>query len=316
MKITTLIPAYKPKYLFELLTALRHQSVKPHKILFSDDSPDGAFSRQLNAPELKVVLSDLDISVVEGPRRGAHANCKHVVETWGGATELFHMLCDDDIIYPSFYERHLQAHQAGEFSSTVSRRWTASEGGQPLRDPPVPPAVGQHPQRMLVLDAGVLFAQTAALGWNWLGEVSNTVMRAELGEKLRVPELGGISYAGLEDMGTYLHGTLSRPLCFINEHLGYFRLNPGQNTQQLQGREVKRSHLAWFALAIAGRRLGKLQPAQVAECAGNMGQLVLGRYALAEDMAVFCGLIPALAGGEPGAEDRFLDAWAAYLAVP
>lgn len=312
MKITTLIPAYKSKYLFELLAALRHQTVKPHKIIFSDDSPDAAFTRQLNAPDLKALLSDLDISVVQGPRRGAHANCRHIVETWGGETELFHMLCDDDIVYPSFYERHLQAHASGEFSSTVSRRWTAFESGQPMRDLPVPAVIARHPQRMLALDADLMFSQTAAVGMNWLGEVSNTVMRAELGEKLCFPQMSGIPYAGLEDLGTFLFGTLSRPLCYINEHLGSFRTSAEQNSSLPMGRPLKLAHLGYMALSMAGREVGKLTQQQVQSCIAGIVPAVLAHYRQEADMAEMCALLPDLLAAKPLAEARFLDSWRAF----
>jgi hypothetical protein len=35
MQVTTLVPAYRPKVLFELLSSLRRQSVKPAAIVFS-----------------------------------------------------------------------------------------------------------------------------------------------------------------------------------------------------------------------------------------------------------------------------------------
>lgn len=60
MQVTTLVPAYKPKYLFELLSSLRHQTVKPAAIVFSDDSADQAFVRLLEAKPLKSTIADLD----------------------------------------------------------------------------------------------------------------------------------------------------------------------------------------------------------------------------------------------------------------
>ena len=52
MKITTLVPAFKPKYLVQLLLALRHQIVKPALIIFSDDSPGQAFRSALQSRQL------------------------------------------------------------------------------------------------------------------------------------------------------------------------------------------------------------------------------------------------------------------------
>ena len=47
MSFTTLIPAYKAEFLIELLTCIRRQSLKPERIIFSDDSPNNIFQRTL-----------------------------------------------------------------------------------------------------------------------------------------------------------------------------------------------------------------------------------------------------------------------------
>ncbi|MET0518433.1 MAG: glycosyltransferase family A protein, partial [Burkholderiaceae bacterium] len=189
MQFTTLVPAYKPKYLVELLTALRHQTVKPARVIISDDSPDQAFIAALNSEPIRSTVADLNIEVVPGPRSGAYNNFRHLLQLYGGQTELFHLLLDDDIPYPSFYERHLQAHSQATVQCVVSRRWTALESGLPMRDLPVPEALSTHPQRLLALDAPMLFAHTAGLSRNWLGEFSNATFRAGMAPALDDPSL-------------------------------------------------------------------------------------------------------------------------------
>lgn len=316
MQITTLVPAYKPKYLIELLTALRHQTVKPARVIISDDSPDQAFVAMLNAEPLKSLVADLRIEVVAGPRSGAYNNFRHLLRLYreqaGGPTELFHLLLDDDIPYPNFYERHLHAHSQAALGCVVSRRWTALESGQPMRDLPVPPAIGLHPQRMLVLGSEMLFEQTAAVSSNWLGEFSNATFTAALAEQLDDPSMDGICFTGLEDLGAFLKASLGGSLGYINEHLGYFRTSAEQHSANPMGRPMKLAHLAYIALTLAGRRLGKLTAEHAATNLAGLCPLIKLRYGHEQDMAELAALMPALGAGEAGAEDAFLALWHVY----
>jgi len=309
MNITTLVPAYKPKYLVELLTALRHQTVKPARVLFSDDSPGLEFTRLLDSEPIRPLVAELNIEVVEGPHTGGWPNFLHLLEVWGGRTELFHFLLDDDLIYPTFYERHLAAHQGADTLCSVSRRWTALENGQPLRDLGLPDAVARHPHRLLSLPADILFATTVARSANWLGEYSNAVFRAEFAPEVRATAMDGISYIGLEDLGAFLCASLVKPLAYVNETLGSFRMNAEQHSAKPMGRAMKMAHLAYLALAIAARRLGRLSEAECRMVMKSLCPLVAQRYGGEADMAEFSALMPAMAEGGLDAEREFLDLW-------
>lgn len=315
MQFTTLVPAYKPKYLLELLAALRHQTVKPARVIFSDDSPDQAFVAALGREPLRGAIADLNVSVVAGPRNGAYNNFRQLLQLYGGQTALFHLLLDDDIPYPGFYERHLQAHATGQVKCVVSRRWTALESGQPLRDLPVPAAIAQHPQRLLALEADLLFAHTAGASANWLGEFSNATFSADMAPLLDQPELAGHCYTGLEDLGAFLKASLQAPLGYLNEHLGYFRTSAHQHSANPMGRPLKLAHLAYVALTLAGRRLGKLPAARAAANLAGLCPVILQRYGQQADMAGLCALMPGLAASSAEAEQRFLVLWPAYAST-
>jgi glycosyltransferase involved in cell wall biosynthesis len=316
MQFTTLVPAYKPKYLVELLAALRHQTVKPARIIISDDSPDQAFVAALgdNTP-LRQAVADMSVEVVPGPRTGAYDNFRALLQRFGGQTELFHLLLDDDIPYPTFYERHLAAHSHGRLQCAVSRRWTALDSGQPTRDLPVPPAIATHPQRMLALDAKLLFAHTAGVSANWLGEFSNATFHADMAPLLDDPSLDGICFTGLEDLGAFLKASIRAPLGYINEHLGYFRTSAAQHSADPMGRPMKLAHLAYIALTLSGRRLGLLEPAAAQTNLSGLCPVIVERYGEQDDMAALCGVMPALAtGGDEGdrVETEFLALWHVY----
>ena len=317
MQFTTLIPAYKPKYLIELLTSLRHQTVKPARIIFSDDSPDQAFMAALTNEPLKSLVADLNVEVVPGPKIGGYNNFRHLLKLYSahpaGTTELFHLLLDDDIIFPSFYERHLEAHRSAELQCVISRRWTALESGQPSRDDlPVPAILTAHPHRMLALEANMLFAHTAGASKNWLGEFSNTTFRANMALELDDTRMADISFAGLEDLGGFLKASLHGPIGYIQDHLGYFRLSAEQNSANPMGRPLKLAFLAYISLAIAGRKLGHLSVEQSITAVERTCLFIQHHYGREPDMAELCALMPQLASGDSASELEFLKIWQVY----
>jgi hypothetical protein len=306
MQITTLIPAYKSKYLGELLNALRFQTVRPSRVIFSDDSPDEAFLNALNSESIKSVIAELNIEVVKGPRSRPIDNFFQLLDLYGGRTELYHFLLDDDIIYPQFYERHLHGHSRAHAMCSVSRRWTALESGQPVASLTVPPAVNEHAYRLLSLAPENLFPHTVGMGNNWLGELSNAVFRAEMAQDFRESQLNGISFVGLEDIGAFLAASLKAPLVFINEFLGFFRTSPAQHTAQINGRQMKLAHLAWIALAIAARDLGYLSPDQCSNVVRGYSKTILSVYSEEPDLDEICAVAKKLLEGDGESEKTYL----------
>ena len=188
--------------------------------------------------------------------------------------DLVHLLFDDDLLYPDFYERHLTAHRSGNFTCAVSRRWTAIESGQPVARPQVPPELTSHPSRLIAVGPDLIYPSTIPFCRNWLGEFSNSVWRADMREAMERAELNGLSYEGLEDMGMFLTASERGTVCFINEALGAFRHGPEQNTSQLLAPVMMKAHLAWVALAIAARRGGRLDASQARDGIVHLQSLV------------------------------------------
>lgn len=315
MRFTTLIPAYKPKYLLELVLAIRHQKIRPVKIIISDDSPAQEFISILASDSLKELVEELNIQVLPGPRTGAWNNFIHLLKLYQAQepTELFHILLDDDIPYPSFYQRHLEAHSRTRLPCVISKRWTALESGLPIRDDlPVPDAVAGHDQRMLMLDADILFPQTVGFSKNWLGEFSNVTFRAEMASEIADASLAGISFAGLEDLGAFLKASLHGPVGYIQEHLGFFRNSPEQHSANPMGRPLKLAFLAYIALAISARKLEKITDLQSSIAIERVCEFILQHYSREPDMAGFCALMPRLAVGQERSEAEFLKLWCEY----
>jgi hypothetical protein len=314
MHITTLIPAYKTRYIHDLLRSLRCQTRQTRTIIVSDDSPNGEFREAFHAPEFASLRTGLNIEFHDGPRNGAYENVKHLVRLWGGRSELLHIMLDDDVMYPEFYERHLLAHGSGEFSCSVSRRWIADEDGLPTSCVRLPPAIASSPNRMISLDDTVMFLTTVADFNNYLGEFSNAVFRADTVELLLEPAFCEVSYAGLWDLGAFIAASMRRPLCHIQDTLGFFRVSAGQNSSNVNSPYMKGALLGWVALAVAGRRTGRLSEALMQHSCRILVPTLNVRYGNHPDMQAFCGLVPEIAAGSAGAEDRFITAWNGFLA--
>jgi hypothetical protein len=314
MQITTLIPAYKTQYILELFNCLRLQTYPVGKIIISDDSPDGEFRRTLYSEPYAGLREGLDIEIHEGPRNGGYENFKHLVRLWNGRSELVHIMLDDDVLYPEFYARHITAHVSGDLSCSVSRRWTANNMGMPMVGQPVPQVLRDHANRMVALDDSVLFASTLASCNNWLGEFTNTVFRADCAELVLKPELAGVSYAGLWDLGFFIAASMRRALCHIQDYLGFFRLGPEQNSSKHNSPFMKSAHLGYVALAIGGRRAGRLLDDSLArQSAALLLPVLMQRYASEPDMEPFIPALAQLVQGLPEAEDRFVQVWQAFV---
>lgn len=314
MDIVTLIPAFKPQYLPDLLNCLRVQTVRPARIVFSDDSPDGSYRQTLMSDALAPLREGLVIECHEGPRRGGYPNMLHLLDLWAGSSPLVHILLDDDVLYPEFYQRHRVAHASGRFSCSISRRWSANDAGMPLSGQNVPEALDRMGQRIVSLDAEVVFMSTAALCRNWFGEFSNAVFRADTVPVLRQPRFEGVSYAGLWDLGAFMHASLLAPIAHIQDHLGYFRLGGAGNSSKFFGPYMKAAHLGYAALGLGGWRLGRYTEAQARQCFALVAGAMAQRYGSQEDMQPFIALLPRMAAAEPGADEAFLTLWHAYLA--
>lgn len=318
MQITTLIPAFKPQYLPELLQCLRLQTRPTSKIIFSDDSPNGEYRAALYSDALAPLRAGLEIECHNGPKRGGYANMMALVEIWGGRSELLHMLLDDDVIYPTFYERHLIAHASATLSCSVSARWTADDNGRPLAGQPAPPAVANHSQRILALDAGAVFATTAIEGKNWFGEFSNAIFTRASAPLLMKPQFdsatyGHVSYAGLWDLGAFMAASRLAPLGYLQDQLGYFRTSAAGNSSKFFGPYMKGAHLGYVALVLGGREIGMYTPEQARGTFNMLSVAMAQRYGSQDDMKPFIALLPQMAAGDEQAVASFVEIWNAFL---
>ena len=312
-QISTLIPAYRVDFLPALLVGLARQTFRSFTVVVSDDSPDGGVSALMHSDRLKPLLRDLSVHVVDGPRKGAAANMNSLLERWNGATPLAHLLMDDDLIYPSFYEEHMAARRQFECECSVSKRWVGNIAGQPVGQLPIPDVVRASSSKIVPLDQKTLFRTAVPRCNNWLGELSNSVLSRRAAERLRQQAILGISYDGLGDIGLFLDCAEQRPTVYIQEALGMFRVHGrDQHSNSLLKPAFMAAHMAWLALAIAGKRLGHLSDEDVRSCFRTIGPTIVARYRETEEIGDFVRFLSS----DPDVTDEnlktVLDLWSDF----
>lgn len=257
--ITTLIPAYKPAFIDELLISLASQTFKQFKVIISDDSPDQIVTSIVKSKQLAPITQHLNIEVIEGPRQGGYSNTFNLVRNYANQSEYFHILLDDDVIYPTFYETHIRQHQKSNALVSVSARWNANKHGQPYAltmDYATSQAFEQD------FSAANIANQLVSKGTNKLGEWSHAVYKREAANIILKPNINGIGYFGIDDIGSFIHASMEHKGIWIPAPLGFFRVHGEQNTHNTQNDTIKCSHYAWIALGIASYEQAWISEAQ------------------------------------------------------
>lgn len=256
--ITTLIPAYKPEYLGETLMSLRRQSFRDFRVIVSDDSRDGAITTMLRDGRFAAATDGLNVLAVRGPGN-ARLNHLSLLDRWAGSSPFVHLLMDDDVVFPGFYQQHLAAHAGGAYGVSVSARWLSQDDSRPAWSLPIPPAIAASPLRAVPLDAAQVFASVVPTCDNWLGELSNMVFTADAATRYPRPPSAGLSYYGLLDVGAVLDAVCHRPMVYLTEHLGVFRQHAQQTTHGVGQHGHRVAMLVWAATALhawAEKRIG------------------------------------------------------------
>jgi hypothetical protein len=226
------------------------------------------------------------------------------------------LLCDDDVVYPHFYAQHRKAHLSGDYSASVSRRWYANEKGQPLhKSLSVPEYYSNLPNKFQSISARELFATTVGCSCNWLGEMSNTVMRKGTAALLLNRAYASVGFAGLEDLGAITCGSIAAPICFINEHLGFFRLSPDQNSSDSSMVPTKLALLAYLALALVGRDARRLTVEEARATIVNLVPTFLQYFQNDASMQKMNAILPGLLAQSERAEAEFLQEWDALQRI-
>lgn len=311
--LITLIPAYKTQYIAELLLSLTTQTYKNFRVIISDDSPNAEVTALIGQPQFAPLLKKLNLQVIAGPKQGSFANVVNLLNHWNKSTPYVHILFDDDLIYPTFYQQHLTAHTKAGVGTSVSYRWVGNEHAVPISSPVVPAFLGESDAAVELVEAEQLFQSVVPDCANWLGEFSNTVYSADVILKIKAQSLNGIPYHGLGDIGLLLQASLSSKTAIIKEHLGVFRMNPHQNTGNFASISFRCAYVAWIALALSSYELGKIDVTQAKRAIDKIGNAIHHHFQGVDEMLDFVRLQQRYAVGTASYKSSFCKLWDAML---
>jgi len=308
--ITTLIPAYKPTFIDELLHSLATQTYKQFKVIVSDDSPDGIVTQVIQSKQLSQLTQQLNVTVIRGPQQGGYSNIFNLVRNYANSSDYFHILLDDDVIYPTFYETHVREHQKSNALVSVSARWNVNKQGQPFAltmDYATSKAFEQD------FSAANIAHHLVSKGTNKLGEYSHAVYRSEAAKLILDPSIHGISYFGIDDMGSFIHACIKQAGIWIPAPLGFFRVHGEQNTQNTQNDSIKCSHYAWIALGIASYEQAWISETQLWGLITKIKSKVQMRFSQDRLGITMLNLFNSHTHYSSNFKDAFLALWNAYL---
>jgi predicted O-linked N-acetylglucosamine transferase (SPINDLY family)/glycosyltransferase involved in cell wall biosynthesis len=311
--LITLIPAYKTQYIAELLLSLTTQTYKNFKVIISDDSPNAEVTALISQPQFAPLLKKLNLEVIAGPKQGSFANVVNLLNRWNQSTPYVHILFDDDLIYPTFYQQHLMAHTQANIGTSVSYRWVGNEHAVPVSSPALPAFLGEGDAAVVLVETDQLFQSVVPDCSNWLGEFSNTVYSADVILKIKAQSLNGIPYHGLGDIGLLLQASLSSKTAIIKEHLGVFRMNPHQNTGNFSSISFRCAYVAWIALALSSYELGKIDVTQAKHAIDKIGNAIHNNFQGVEEMLDFVRLQQRYTVGSESYKLSFCKLWDAML---
>jgi hypothetical protein len=315
MEITTLIPGYKVKNIANLIIGIANQTHKPKKIIISDDSNNFQFTSEFLNSQQYPLLKDISIEFFKGPQNGAYENFKQLIKIWNHESELVHLMLDDDFIYPLFYEKHFLTHSSGNFSCSVSPRWSANHDGIPIRHQDVPDVIKFNSNKIISMSKDIVFSTTAAECKNWLGEFSNTVMHKSTCDLILKPELVQISYAGLWDLGYFINASQHNPIAYVNEYLSFFRLGGESNSSKIFGPHMKAAFLAYAALTRASQKLNQITIEKEKENYLKLYHFIKTYYTNEIDLQELTDIIFSMSTDPDKYENEYIQSWNSFLSL-
>ena len=112
-----------------------------------------------------------------------------------------------------------------------------------------------------------------------------------MASQLLSSEIGGMYYDGLEDLGAFLKASLVRPIGYINQNLGSFRINPDQNSADTNGRPLKHAYLAYLALSIQAKKMNLIDTVDFYYSIAKAKKIIIEQFADQFDMQLIISFL-------------------------
>jgi len=239
LKITTLVPAYRPNYLADVFRGLAGQTYKDFRVVISDDSHEQEISKMIRSGLFSEYTKSLAITLIKGPRDEAK-NHNALLSYWSGLTPLAHVHHDDDYLFPNFYEKHVGAHLKEDLLLSISGRWFAGADGIPFTAPAIPEFLADTLHQFKVVNSNELIKNLLIKTENCIGEVTNMVISSKAWKHNPVIPDTTHPYYGLTDVSLVIQCAKVGNISFTAERCGVYRIH------KYQGTMAAKSDLRWI----------------------------------------------------------------------
>jgi hypothetical protein len=253
--LTVLIPAFRDTFIEDAVGSCLQQNILPSSIIISDDSPNNLVIKRLQTRKDILYTAKecgVNIQLLEGPKRGVICNLFALNALWNKKTEYYHLLLDDDVIMPEFYQTHLANFTRLNLLGSVSSRCLIDENGEVTGIPALPDMVTKLSGIGVVVPSEFLFKTVfqPALATNWLGETSNALFHKDSADIMFGRAEGSIrSTPGLGDISLFLELGARERLGYTHQYLGGFRQHSNQHTSGKASEILFFGYADWITLA-------------------------------------------------------------------
>jgi len=284
LKIATLIPAVRTRFLERSLKCLSSQSYRNFDCYLSDDSVDYEVTALAEALKHNKVIN-FSLKTMPGPRVGlAVANIRMLLSEIKEEYDLVHLFFDDDIIGPDFYKAHADLHQRIDVRVSASARSLVNELGHPIARARLPEKVGRTAKKQVVVTDSYLANTMIPTINNWVGEYSNMVFRGDCLDYFGMTGWTGLHY-GLGDVSCPIFA--GPRLGYIPEILGSFTIHNDSMTSDYANPSRKCSVLAWPQIALDALNRSLISEECARACIKVVREYNLNVYSSSSDMMRF-----------------------------
>ena len=287
-QLCTVIPLYKKEYFVQTIRSLMAQTVIPRELWISDDSPSGFLINDHNLQsDIIRCLVGVQVHYLQGPKIGALSNIRQLLTAANQNNKYVHIFLDDDLIWPTFYHRHLSCLRESKAECSISLRFVIDEAGIPLGSPSIPKIIESSKEKYIFLDYTLIAQSAIQYLNNWLGELSNSVF--ELASLLDLWDSPAKFRAqGLEDIGSFAIYARRNAAILLCENLSCFRISSSQNTEKKESDAWKAAILGWIPLSEMALKDGVLTLDEHYRCVSQVTQLFNEHFRVNDPFSAIC----------------------------
>jgi len=310
LKIATLIPAIRTRFLERSLKCLSRQSYRNFDCYISDDSVDCKVIALAEALKHENFVN-FSLKTISGPRVGlAIANIRALLSEIKGEYDLVHFFLDDDIINPDFYKAHVDLHQRIDIRVSASARSIVNEVGRPIAMARLPEKLSGTAKKQIVVTDRYLANTMIPKINNWVGEYSNMVFKSDCQDYFGMTGWTGLHY-GLADVSCPIFA--GPRLGYIQEILGSFTMHKDSMTSDYENPTRKCTLLAWVQIALDALDRGLISEESARACINSVRVYNSKVYPSDSDMMDFQSIFDDIVSARTLDFSEFSQKWKLFI---